>query len=96
MLCQECPSRSICQSECPELTLHLKEIEVPQREKTIGLPRHGRIPWGSTVSLTKTEREIVTLLAKGLSRGEICKSLDITRNSFRRHLSTAKKKHEES
>jgi DNA-binding CsgD family transcriptional regulator len=96
MLCQECPSKSICQSSCPELELYLKEIEVPQRELPIGLPSHGTPSWSSSVHLTDLEREILTLLAKGMSRGDVCKLLNITRGTLRVHLTNLKKKHKES
>lgn len=97
MLCQECPSRSICQSECPELTLYLKEIEKPQRELTIGLPRYApKIPWGSTVPLTKTERKIATLLAMGIGREDVCKALNIKRKTLREALSRMKGKYNAS
>jgi DNA-binding NarL/FixJ family response regulator len=93
MLCQECESRNICQSPCPELELHLKEIEVPQRELTIGQPHYSRkFEWTSNVHLTKTEKEIVTLLGRGLSRDDVCKVLNITRGNLRIVLSRLKKK----
>ena len=91
--CKGCPARNTCQSICPELELHLKEIEVPQRKKTIGLVRYGRVEWGSSVHLTKTEREIATLLAKGMSRADVCELLNIKRKSLRDHLNRMKKKH---
>ena len=93
MLCQECPSRSICQSECPELALHLKEIEGSQREMPISNPRHGKVPWASSVYLTKKEKVIITLLGMGLPRKSVCESLNITRDNLRFRLSILKKKH---
>lgn len=97
MLCQSCPSKSVCNSACPELELHLKEeIEITQREKTIGTPIYSpAIRWPSAVALTRGEREIVTLLGKGLSRDDVCETLDITRHNLRMHLTRLKKKHAE-
>lgn len=43
--CLDCGKRGVCAEICPELELHLKrDIEVPQRERTIGLPRYGKMP----------------------------------------------------
>jgi DNA-binding NarL/FixJ family response regulator len=94
--CLDCPSRSICQSPCPELELHLKEIECNAQELPIGLPRHGKVPWSSSIYLTKTEKEILTLLGKGLSRKEVCETINMTRETLRVHLVNLKKKHKES
>lgn len=85
MLCQECLQRDICQSACPELELHLNEIDKPQREKPIGLPFNTpKIRWGSGFDLTKRQREIVTLLGKGMTRKEICQMLEITSANLRK------------
>ena len=93
MLCQECPSRAVCQSPCPELNLYLKEVEKPQREKTIGQPHYSRrFEWPSGVDLTRTEKEIVTLLGRGLSRPQVCEALNITRETLRKHIQRMKKK----
>jgi DNA-binding NarL/FixJ family response regulator len=82
MLCQECPSRSICQSACPELELHLKEIEKPQRELPIGTPRHGRFPrQKKRIKLTTREQQIVRLMAAGRDPIEISQELNITRHN---------------
>ena len=96
MLCQECQSRSICQSECPELTLHFKEIEGIQKELPIGNPRYGKFPWSSSIYLTKTERQILRLKSKGLDNQTICEVAEITINSLYAHLSNLKKKYIES
>ncbi|MFA5706750.1 MAG: LuxR C-terminal-related transcriptional regulator [Candidatus Neomarinimicrobiota bacterium] len=93
--CKSCPAKPTCESICPELELHLKESEAPQRELTIGLPRHGRVEWSSpSVKLTKTEREILTLIGKGLSRDDVCQTLNISRQTLRVHVANMKKKHE--
>lgn len=96
MLCQECTKRHLCQSECPELSLHLKEIEKPQREITFGfLGNPRKIPWASSnpVNLTKREQEILMLLGQGLSRRDVSEMLDITLNSVRVHLFNVKGKY---
>ena len=48
------------------------------------------------VYITKTEKEILTLLGKGLSRADVCEVLGMSRNTFRWHYHNLKKKHEES
>jgi len=96
MLCRECPSRSICQSACPELELYLQQVDPPQREKTIGAPVYGRkIQWPSGVVFTRKQREIVTLLVSGLSRHEVCETINITSVNLRKAISRIRAKHTE-
>ena len=93
--CNTCLKRSTCDSICPELELHLKEIEVSQRELPIPVTyRHRDIEWPSSpsIKMTRREREIVTLLGKGLSRAEVCEVLNITRGNLRRFLTILNKK----
>jgi DNA-binding NarL/FixJ family response regulator len=93
MLCENCEKRLVCQSACPELELHLKEIEKPQREKTVGLPNYSaRAAWPSGVELTKQEKKIGTLLAAGVDRGMICEQLNITRKTLRNIIHELRKK----
>lgn len=93
MLCQECPSRSVCQSACPELELHLKEIEGSQKEMPISNPRHGKVPWSSSVYLTKKERQILRLKSKGLDNKTVCEVAEITIESLYVYLTRLRKKH---
>jgi len=91
--CRTCPARKECNSICPELELHLKQYEVPQRELTVGFPRNpARIEYASGVYLTKREKEIVTLLGKGLTRQDVCQLLEITPHALRERLSKINKK----
>lgn len=95
MLCQNCSSRDFCQSACPELQLHLYEIEGKQNHLNVSIniienPR--RIEYPSGVDLTETEKGILTLLAKGYSRIGVCETLNISKGSLRVHLSNLKKK----
>ena len=92
MLCQGCPSRSVCQSSCPELVLHLKETEGSQKELPVSNPRYGKIPWSSSIPLTPREKEIVPLLGKGLTRRDVCQLLDITRGNLKKIIQRMKKK----
>ncbi len=93
MLCQDCPKKVSCSNSCPELESHLKQIEVRQREKLIGLPRYGKLPeLISNIPLTKRERQILTLLGQGLSRKDICQLLEINRHLLRMHILNLKKK----
>ncbi len=52
------------------------------------------MPWRSGYHLTKTEKQILTLLAKGFSRADVCELMNISRHTLRQHLSNAKKKRE--
>ena len=91
--CQNCISRSFCQSECPELSLHLKEYEKAQRELTVSNLHYSRkFVWPSGVILTKTEKKVATYLATGVRREEIAKMLNIKRKTLREIISRLKKK----
>lgn len=92
-LCQECNKRQFCSCLCPEAELALKDIEIPQREKTIGLPRFGKFPdpIGNTW-LTVSEKRILTLQGVGLTRRQICELLHITRATLRNKLAIIKAK----
>ena len=52
------------------------------------------MPWRSGYHLTKTEKQILTLLAKGFSRADVCELMNISRHTLRQHLSNTKKKRE--
>jgi len=92
-LCNTCPSRTACQTICPELELHLKEITKPQREKVIARPYYGRTPpWSSSIQMTRKEKEIVTLLGRGIPRADVCQILNIKRETLRNKLSVLKRK----
>jgi DNA-binding CsgD family transcriptional regulator len=88
----------MCQSICPELEFHLKnDIEVPQRELTIGQPIYGHdIAWPPSSCLTMKEREIFTLLSRGMTRDDVCHIMNITKENLRRHIANGNKKYRES
>jgi len=82
MLCQECQLKSICESSCPELILHLRTLEKSQRELTIGTPRYGRFPKPKKrIRFTDREKQIVILMAEGYDPVTISKELNITRHN---------------
>ena len=93
MLCQKCSAISICQTACPELELHLQEIEGIQKEIPISNPRHGKIPWSSSVYLTKKECQILRLKSKGLDNKTISEVAEITIESLYVYLTRMRKKH---
>ena len=94
MLCKTCDKREYCSDLCPEAELYVKQDNVKQREKNIGLPRFGKLPeLKSNTHLTPREREIVTLLGKGLPRKDICQILDIVSHTLRNHIKRIKKKY---
>jgi DNA-binding CsgD family transcriptional regulator len=91
--CNTCPARSSCQSICPELSLHLKQIEKPQRELLISVIRFGSFPMPKKrITLTKREKQIVTLFADGKEYVEIAQVLNITEVNARNVLARIKKK----
>jgi len=93
MLCEECNKKHLCTTLCPEAELFINQDTVPQREKTVGLPTPK--PWPefiSSVYLTKMQREIVTLLGRGLTRKDVCQTLEITRVALRMHMKRLREK----
>jgi len=93
MLCQECPLRALCTDLCPEAELYVKQNNIGRRDIPVGriYPRR----WPSLVErtyLTKKEREILTLLGRGLTRVEVCQILSMTRNTLRTHIYNLRKK----
>lgn len=91
--CQDCPSKAICSCLCPEAELYVSQDEKPQRELTLKSPRFGKIEWPESYDLTDTEKQILTLSARGFNRRDIAEMLNISRQSVRQHISNAKKKY---
>ncbi len=93
MLCDTCPHKNHCSSLCPEAELYVKQDEAPQREKTIGLPKYGKLPsYPSNIYLTKREKQIVTLLGQGLTNADVCQLLKMKRGTLRMALKRMKAK----
>ena len=92
MLCQECTKRTDCTELCEEAEGYVNQDYQNQVELTVGLKPEGEFPVGSSVYLTDTERAVLTLLGKGLTRADVCQVLDITRGALRFHLSNLRKK----
>ena len=102
-LCAKCPLRSKCRVPCERIKSLVNKDQV--RRKEVPLSRIRGVPsrciWeeysGSSwkIPLTKREREIVTLLGKGLDRGEIVQVLKISRHALRERLSKLKMKCDE-
>lgn len=92
-ICKTCPSRYTCSSLCPEAELYASQDEVPQRELTVGFPVHGSWPKirRPMKPLSETQRIVVSLILDGKSNEEICKSLEITKDSFRKQVSRIRK-----
>lgn len=92
--CTECPKYAVCNVLCSSAELYVRQDEVRGKEILIGLPRYQdvEILLSSNTYLTKTEREILTLLGRGLTRGDICQVLEISRGVLRWHIYNIKKK----
>ena len=107
-LCQECIKKSTCTRLCKEAEKYVgqdkvvfKDFERPlndmdARDILISEESKFNIAWKSDVYLTETERQILTLLGKELSRSDVCEVLEITKHSLRQHIVNIKKKHKES
>ena len=94
--CNDCKDRDTCLELCPEIEKIASQDYLGSNELPIGLPRHGT--WPDMVEqtyLTTREREIVTLLGKGLLREDISELLDMSRVTLRKHMSRIRKKYQE-
>jgi len=89
-----CPTRDNCTALCDEAEAWANQDYVGQREKTIGITqaKENSVEMWSNVFLTKTEREIVTLLGRGLNRRDVCQILNMTRDCLRNHIKRMRKK----
>lgn len=97
--CKTCLKKQSCKKICKELEEYLKkDIDVYQQEALRGdFPEDVSFPdWLSNIYLTKKEKQILTLLGRGLSRSDICQVLNITRLTLRVHLINLKKKSQNS
>ena len=97
-LCEEA-ERYVAQDEAKQREL---TVEAPFREHSVTelvnlkwtvdderelMNAKTTIPWRSGYHLTKTEKQILTLLAKGFSRADVCELMNISRHTLRHHLS---------
>ena len=93
MLCQDCDKRDRCTELCKEAEEYANQDYVCQKELTIGLPKLKEpLELFSNVYLTKREKEIVTLLGRGLNRADVCQVLNITRSALRINIYRLRKK----
>ena len=97
MLCQDCSKKPTCTELCPEAEAYVSQDHVGRHELPVGLPRLGAlldlIP---NTYLSKKEREILTLLGRGLNRADICQLLDMSRHTLRQHISILRKRAKEN
>lgn len=95
MLCNECSSRAFCSSMCPELEIHLKEIEITQKEKTIGEVKYSyRYEYYNEKRLTKRESEIAALMLQKVPMKEIASQLNITYGSLTSVVSKMRRRYD--
>ena len=76
-----------------ELNIIQDKSSMWRNGKVIPLPEPGQ--WanrGTNISLTKTERKIVTLFGYGLNKEDVCELLKISRQSLRKHIERMRKK----
>jgi len=92
MRCDECEQKGECVVLCDDVEAYVSQDEVSQRELTIGLPYIRPLKIGSNIYLTPRQREVVTLLGKGLTRQDVCQVLNITRHTLRNYLYKIKQK----
>ena len=91
--CRSCPKNKTCTELCLNAERYASQDYVPQQELTLPDPYSTKkIPFISATYLTIREKEIVTLMGKGLSRRDISQTLDITRNALRINIHRLKTK----
>ena len=91
-LCSQCPKRPTCTKLCEEALRYANQDYVYQKHLLIGSPEPRRLEISESVYLTPKEKEIITLLGRGLSRAETSQVLVISRDSLRRHICNIRKK----
>jgi DNA-binding NarL/FixJ family response regulator len=95
-LCSSCPFRATCLILCPEAEQYASQDHVPQREQPVNTYYINPMPeTRSNTHLSKREKEVVTLLGKGLTRRDVCEILNITRENLRNILARLKRKYYE-
>ena len=97
MLCETCEKREYCSELCPEAEAYVNQdyISLSELPTQIENIEHGKIEWPEkikTIILTETEKKILTLLNKNLSRQEISYLLNIKTDSIRVHIYNLRKK----
>lgn len=96
--CSKCPTRDGCKTLCSEAEAVADRDHVPQRELTIGLP----MATGTETDeeddrprYTDMQRSIVRLLLSGHTSEDVCKLLEITKESYYMHVCRMKKRRRE-
>ena len=101
-ICTNCPYRDRCKRPCKKVRAYIEQDYVGSKEF---INPDGDISdmynnvverdWPELVEnihLTPREKEMVTLLGKGLSRADICQLLGITRHALRERIYRLNKK----
>ena len=101
-ICTNCPYRDRCKRPCTKVKDYIDQDYVGSKEF---INSDGDVSdmynniveeeWPELVEniyLTPREKEILTLLGRGLTRADVCQVLDITRNTLRWHIFTLNKK----
>ena len=92
-LCSNCERLQTCTELCAEAIEYADQDYVGERETPLTRLGHAPLPrsvdWASGVDLTARERQIVTLIASGLSRPDVAQLLGITRANIRQVLRRA-------
>lgn len=91
MLCQDCPKKSKCTKLCDEAEAYADQDHISLEEKPVAdleFSEFGDLSeWTNKllpkVKLSNREKETLTLLGKGLTRADVCKLLEITRENLR-------------
>ena len=93
-LCNTCPTRRACRKLCRRATEYVSQDYIGQKEKLVGLIKYTKesMPTFPSIYLTGREKEILTLLGKGLTRADVCQVLNISRGTLRFHIYNLRRK----
>ena len=95
-LCEKCHLKPTCKQLCDTAEKYISVEVIPQRRNTCAYndkQLYISLEINKPIYLTKTERQILTLLGQGLYRRDIAQILGKTRNSIRWHIHNLKIKY---
>ena len=100
--CLKCKLRDSCTQLCKEAEDYINQDYVGRREGYFlegdvsevfeNIPPQDWPELKENTHLTPREREILTLLGRGLNRADVCQVLKITRHTLREHIKNFRKK----
>lgn len=102
-MCTKCEKRKKCTTLCNKADKYASQDRVGQGDESINPKGDVSEMFANTSAkewpelkenthLTPTDKEVVTLLSRGLNRKDVCQVLEISRQTLRKRLSRMRKK----